>query len=78
MVQMESQSSDTGESFSLLGCIMGLAAQTSLRASQSVSAAFVANRVAVRESVLDKFEGHQQTYLAWFSFCLKGSFWSAS
>ena len=61
MVQTESQSSDTGETFSLLGCVMGLAAQTSLRASQSVSAAFVANRVALRESVLDKFDGLQHT-----------------
>ena len=32
-----------------------------LRAFHLVPAAFVANRVALRESILDKFKGHQKT-----------------
>ena len=39
--------------------IMSLAARTSLRASQLLTAAFVANRTAIRDVVLDKFEGHE-------------------
>ena len=40
---------------------MSLAAQTSLKASHCVSAAFVANRVALRETVLDKFTSHDNS-----------------
>ena len=40
---------------------MGLAAQTSLKASQCISAAFVANRVALREIELDKFDAHENS-----------------
>ena len=38
--------------------IMSLAARTSLKASQTLTAAFVANRTAIRDAVLEKFEGH--------------------
>ena len=47
--------------FSLLFDIMSLAARTSLKASQFLTAAFVANRVALRETVLDKFEAHESS-----------------
>ena len=37
---------------------MSLAARTSLKASQTLTAAFVANRTAIRDAVLEEFEGH--------------------
>ena len=40
---------------------MGLAAQTSLKASQCITAAFVANPVALREIVLDKFDANENS-----------------
>ena len=47
--------------FTLLFDIMGLAARTSLKASQFLTATFVANRVALRETVLDKFNAHESS-----------------
>ena len=47
--------------FNLLFDIMALAARTSLKASQFLTAAFVANRVALRETVLDKFDAHESS-----------------
>ena len=47
--------------FNLLFDIMGLAARTSLKASQFLTAAFVANRVALRDTVLDKFDAHESS-----------------
>ena len=55
----QSENSNNGETFGLLKSVMGLAAQTSLKASQCINAAFVANRVALREMVLDKFDAHE-------------------
>ena len=61
MAQTDSVSGDTGGSLELLKEVMSLAAQTSLKASHCVTAAFVANRVALRESVLDKFASHEDS-----------------
>ena len=47
---------------------MGLAAQTSLKASKCISAAFVANRVALWEIVLNKIDAHEN-----FGFFLRES-----
>ena len=57
----ESEGSCTGDTFDLLKGVMGLTAQTSLKASQCFSAVFVANRVALRELVLDKFDSQSSS-----------------
>ena len=61
MSQTENLSGDNGGSLELLKEVMSLAAQTSLKTSHCISAAFVANRVALRESVLDKFVSHENS-----------------
>ena len=45
--------------FDLLTDVMSIAARTSLKASQFLTAAFIANRVALRDSVLEKFSAHE-------------------
>ena len=61
MSQTENLSGVNGGSLDLLKEVMSLAAQTSLKTSQCISAAFVANRVALRESVLDRFVSHENS-----------------
>ena len=51
MAQTEGVSGDNKGTLELLKEVMSLAAQTSLKASNCISAAFVVNRVALRETV---------------------------